>query len=83
MKRVFRRLIETGAICWLGMALLLFLGGIMAFSTDAVVMSDGYARAGLRGSTISSRDAALFWFLAAGLLTWIGIVAYRMPGKRK
>ena len=83
MKRIFRRLIETGAICWFGMALLLFLGSVMAYFTDTVVMSDGYPRAGLNGSKMRSHDAALFWFLAAGFLTWIGIVAWRLPGKKK
>ena len=83
MKQVFRRLIETGAICWFGMALLLCLGGIMAYFTETVVMSDSVARTGIQGSTMKSRDAALFWFLAAGLLTWIGVVAWRLPGRKK
>jgi hypothetical protein len=83
MKRIFRRLLETGAIFWLGMALLLFLGGLMAYSTETILISDGYAPRGIKGSTMRSRDASLFWFLAAGLLTWIGIAAWRLPGKKK
>ncbi|BCU78252.1 hypothetical protein [Luteolibacter sp. LG18] len=83
MKRFLDRLLETGAICWFGMAGLMFLGSLMVGTMRGTLVVGGHMGVHDRQGMISLHDASCFWFGVAAVMAGIGVGVMRTTGKKR